>query len=320
MNPGDLHELKEKQFLTEKQFSTLSSIYSGERISVYYDLRIVLYLGVMLFSTGVGILVYKNIGDIGHLLSIIALFILAGICFYYSIRFAPRYSNQKTTGPTPYYDYIVLLFCLLFISLLGYLQFQYELFDEGMGETTLVTTVLFVYCAYRFDHLGVLSLAITAFASFWSISISPQSWYEGNFSETANLHNTAIIFGAVLATVAILLDRKNIKPHFTFTYVNFASLIYLGGSISGLFIDEGWSLLYAIAVYAGCAATAWYAHTEKSFLFLLYAFIAAYIATTYLLTYVLPDDVLVWSFYMIISCGGFIAFIIRYKNYFKRSA
>jgi hypothetical protein len=319
MRPEHLNELRDKNFLTEDQHGQLDSILSKRVFSVYYELRIVLYLGVLLFTTGIGILIYKNIGDLGHLASIALLFILTAICFWYTFRNAMDYSNGKTTPQTPYYDYVVLLGCLLFISVLGYLQFQYSLFDEGMGATTLVTAALFFYVAYRFDHLGVLSLAITALASFWSISVSPQKWYSGDFFEKADLHITAIAFGAALSAIALTLDRKVIKAHFTFTYINFCSLIFLTGALAGMFINNDAYAVYLFTLYAGCALLVYYAHQKKSFLFLLYAFVSGYIGTTFFLTDTVLRDPFVWFFYLIASCGGFIFFIVRYKSYFKRA-
>jgi hypothetical protein len=320
MRPDHLKVLQEKNLLTEDQYSILEPIYSRKIISVFYELRIILYLGVMLFTTGVGILIYKNIGEFGHLALITILFIMTAYCFHYALRNVPEYSNEKLTPPTPYFDYIVLLGCLLFISVLGYLQFQYELFDEGMGLTTLVTAAFFFFAAYRFDPLGVLSLAITALASFWSISISPQKWYSGNFLSESNLHVTAMVFGVVVGGTALLLDKKGIKKHFTFTYLNFCSLIFLIGATSGMFIDDHVYLIFLLSLYAGCAAIAYYAHLKKSFLFILYAFVFAYIGTTYMLSDIINYEPGLWFMYLIASCGGFIAFILRYKAYFKRAA
>lgn len=320
MLADQLNELLEKKLILEEQHQELEPVLTGKKISVYYELRVLLYLGVMLFTTGIGILIYKNIGDIGHLASITILFLLCAGCFYYAFAKAKEYTNVKSEADTPYYDYIVLLACLLFISVLGYLQFQYELFNEGLGETTLVTSALFFYCAYRFDHLGVLSLAITAFASFWSISVSPQEWYNGGSFETDNLPLTAVALGSGLATAALLLDRKKIKTHFTFTFLNFSSLIFLSGAVSGIFANHNKYAPYMLALFAGCGFLAWYAYRMKSFLFLLYAFIAGYIGFTYLLTDILPSDAFVWSMYFLASCAGFIYLVIRNKNIFKRSA
>src|SRR6478609_7163805 len=195
-------ELLEKGLITQDQFTKIDVITSGKVVSVFYELRSLLYLGVMLFTAGVGILIYQNIGELGHILSIIALIILTMGCFFYVFKNAPAYSNTSVKAPTPYYDYIVLLGALLFISVLGYLQFQFGILDENLGLITLVTSAFFFYIAYRFDHLAILSLAITALASFWSISISPQKWYSGDFFEESNLHITGIIFSIAVIAIA----------------------------------------------------------------------------------------------------------------------
>ena len=310
-------ELFEKGFLTEEQFRKIELITSGKILSVFYELRTLLYLGVMLFTTGVGILIYQNIGEFGHILSIIALCILTAVCFWYAFKNVAEYSNLPVKAPTPYFDYVVLLGSLLFISVQGYLQFQFGLLNENLGLSTLITALFFFYVAYRFDHLGVLSLAITALASFWSISISPQKWYSGDFFSSANLQITAIVFSVVLAALAIVLEKKSIKAHFTFTYLNFCCLIFFAGTIAGLFMGP-WGI-YLLLIYGGCGFAWWAALQKQAFLFLLYAFLAAYIGTTYLLFVTILNEVVeLWFLYSIASCGAFIYFIIQYRNYFSR--
>jgi hypothetical protein len=118
----------------------------------------------------------------------------------------------------------------------------------------------------------------------------------------------------------MMLDRKSIKEHFTFTYLHFCILIFFFGSIAGLFIGEWWGI-FLLLIYAGCAFAYYMARWKKSFLFLLYAFLSAYIGTTYLLArLIIRDEITIWFLYSIASCGGFIFFIIRYKNHFKNNA
>src|SRR6478609_9373138 len=222
-------ELFDKSIITEEQFNKIDLITSGKIVSVFYELRSLLYLGVMLFTAGAGILIYQNIGELGHIAAIIALCVLTLVCFWYAIKNGAAFSNGPIAAPTPYYDYVLLLGCLLFISVQGYLQFQFGILDDNLGWSTLITAALFLYIAYRYDHTGILSLGITALASFWSISVSPQKWYSGDFFSGPHLHSTAVIFGASLGTIAVLLDRKAIKRHFTFTYLNFCMLIYFIG-------------------------------------------------------------------------------------------
>jgi hypothetical protein len=312
-------ELLEKNLITEDQFNRVELISSGKLISVFYELRALLYLGIMLLTTGAGILVYLNIGELGHLITIFLLGFIMLACFVYVIRYGRDYAHSQVEAPSVYFDYILLLGCLLFITIQGYIQFQYGSFSELLEWNTLLTAIFYFYVSYRYDHLGVLSLAITAFASFWGLSVSAQKWYSGNFFDQSDLHVTAIIFASALSAIVFYLDRKSIKQHFTFTYLNFCFLIYFIGALTGIFIDSNYSLVYALLIYAGCAFAWHQAQVKKSFLFLLYAFVAAYIATTYLLgKYVFNDEPALWFYYFIISCGGIIFLIIRYNKSFKR--
>lgn len=312
-------ELFEKGFITRDQYQKIDLITSSKIISVFYELRSLLYLGVMLFTTGVGILIYNNIGEAGHLIAIISLSILTVVCFGYVFTHASPYTNQNVTSPTPYFDYILLLGSLLFISVQGYLQFRFGLLDENLGISTLITSVFFFFIAYRYDHLGILSLAITALASFWSISISPQKWYSSDFFSGPHVYVTAIVFGSVLSAAAVAMDRMSVKKHFTFTYLNFSLLIFFGGTLTGLFSEEVY-WIYLILISAGCAAAWYFARMTRSFLFLFYAFLAAYTGITYFLAVtVLAEAVFMWFYYSILSCGGLIYFVIRFRNYFIRS-
>ena len=316
----DHQRLVEQNLLTKEQQGHLDDLSSNRLVSVYFDLRALLYAGVLLFSTGIGILIYKNIGDIGHLVAIGALILLTAACFVYMFRKGPRYQHHEVEGPTPYFEYVVLLGSLLLISVQGYLQFKYELLTENLGLSTLISAAVFFVVAYRFDHLGVLSLGITALASFFSITLSPNKWYSGEFLQGSHLYLTAIFFGTGLALAALLLEKKNIKAHFTFTYLNFALLIFFVGALSAMMMEESRMGWYLLIVYAGVVFAWLSARRRRSFLFLLYAFIAGYIGTTYLLSEtVMQNADTLWFYYFMLSCGGFVYFIVKYRNYFSRN-
>ncbi len=314
-------ELLDKNLISQDQFEKIDLITSGKIVSVFYELRTLLYLGVMLFTTGAGILIYQNIGELGHLISIILLSILCAICFWYVAKHAAPYSNLKIKWPTPYFDYVLLLGSLLFVSILGYLQFQYAILDENLGSATLVSAILFFFLAYRYDHAGVLSLGITAFTSFWGISVSPQRWYSSSFWSQPHLHIVAIVIGIALMAAGVLLNKRDIKKHFTFTYLNFGLMLFFFACVAGLFIDDAVYGIYLLLIYGGCAFSYYAGKLSQSFLFLLYAFIAAYIGTTYLLAETLfREDGALWFYYSILSCGGFVYFVIKFKNHFRQEA
>lgn len=313
------HKLFEKNLITEAQFKKIELITSGKIVSVFYELRTLLYLGVLMFTSGAGVLIYHNVGDLGHLISIILLTLIMIGCFWYAINHGQNYSNERVESPSAYFDYLLLLGCLLFISIQGYIQYQYDAFSGLMEWNTLITAIFYFYVAYRYDHLGILSLAITAFASFWGLKISVPKWQQGDFFDGSDLHITALIFSATLTIIVFYLDHKSIKKHFTFTYLNFCFLIFFAGALSGIFIDSDFDLLFVFLIYAACTM-AWYlSRTKKSFLFLLYAFVAGYVATTYLFgKFIFEDEPALWYHYFLISCGGVIYLIIRYKRLFKR--
>jgi hypothetical protein len=313
-------ELLAKGLISQDQFAKIDPIISGKVISVFYELRTLLYLGVMLFTAGAGILIYKNIGELGHLIAILSLTAIMIVCFWYVYNNGPAYSNEPVKAPTPYFDYILLLASLLFVSIQGYLQFRYAILDDNLGTSALVTAVVFFYLAYRYDHAGILSLGITSFVSFWGISVSPVKWYSGSFFEQSDLHVVAIVLAVVLSVAAIFLYRRSIKRHFTFTYLNFSLLMFFCAAIAGLFIDERIYGIYLLLIYGGCVFSYYAARLSQSFLFLLYAFLAAYIATTFFLAVTLQifNNEYLWFWYSIFSCGGFVYFIIRFKNHFRQ--
>ena len=317
MRPDTLQELRSKGLIDDLQYERIEAVHSKKIFSVFYELRTILYLGVLLFSSGIGILIYKNIGQLGHYASLALLCVTTIGCFYYVFKKRVAYSNETIKSPTPYFDYVVLLGCLLFISVLGYAQFLFGFLDESIQEVTLFTSVFFFLIAYRFDHVGVLSLAITALASFWGLRVSPQQWSSSEIFSHNNLKVTALIFGLVVSLIAIVLDRKKIKAHFTFSYLNFCCLIYFTGAFAGVF-DSSDNGIYILSTYIGCGGAVYFAFQKKSFLFLLYAFVFGYIVTTYLMAETILRDPVLWFFYLIGSCVGFVWFIIRYKNFFKR--
>src|ERR1700744_792097 len=87
--------------------------YEDSRLfSLSRELRLLLYLGVLLLTGGLGIVVYNNIDTIGHqaILAFIAL-ITAG-SFYYCLRKKAAFSLEKVETPNSLFDYILLLGCL----------------------------------------------------------------------------------------------------------------------------------------------------------------------------------------------------------------
>ena len=316
MNPAVLDALRNEGLLTERQHSLLTGIYSQKLFSLYYELRTMLYLGVLLFTTGVGILVYLNIETIGHQVIILALMVLTGLCFWYVARRRAPYSNGQVQSPGVLFDYILLLGCLLFTTVVGYLQFQYGLFGEHWEFGALLPAVACLASSYLFDHRGVLSIGITGIGSWLGLTVTPLGLLESGQFHEGSLIETGLFFGLGLVAVALLLDRRGVKKHFTFTYLSFGANIFFIACLYGLFLTHG-DAGYLLATIAGVVGGILYARREQSFFFLLISSVFGYIGVTYMLGQFIEDP-LVWMLYFLVSCGGVIYFLFHYKRFLSR--
>lgn len=152
----------QKGFITQ---SEREQIQREQPLSVHWDLRSFLYLGVLLATTATGILIYKNIDTIGHDMLLVTIAILVVGCFTYCFKKSNGYQHTKVKGQVIWQDYILLVGCLLLLTIVGYAQFQYDLFGSRWGLALFIPMVLLFISAYYFDHPGVLSLAITSLAA-----------------------------------------------------------------------------------------------------------------------------------------------------------
>ena len=318
MDKESLEEIFAAGLLTNEKKAQLDALANRSVFSMYYELRTMLYVGVLLLSGGVGILIYNNLGQAGHYLALGLLSAATALCFYYVQKHQLPFSTTHTESENPYFDYALLLGCLFFISVLGYMQFLFGWFDNHISLISLVAALLYFFMAYRHDHLGVLSLGITAMAAFWGLAISPMKWYEFDFPADKSAQWVAINYGAVIFFGALLLQRLKIKAHFTKTYLNFGVIIALTGSTAMLFRASDTDYLMAFSQLLATALLAWYSYRQRTVLYIIYAYIFGFIALTYILASALKiDDIVFWLLYIIGVCVGFIVTILLLRNTFK---
>lgn len=321
MTKQHIENLFEKGLLTEDRYHLLLEIQSKKVFSVYYELRTLLYLGVLLFSTGVGILIYNNIGQVGHYIALLLLLALTVGCMVFVLKRQDPFTKSHWESPSPYFDYALLMACLLFVIDLGYIEFLFGWFTGHLSIISLVTSLFFFYLAYRYDHQGVLSLAITALASFWGLAITPQRWYDFDFFEEPSLQWVAVAFGAGLFAGALILKRRGIKPHFATTYLNFGVIIAFFGSSSLMFNGHEGNYGIAVGQIVAAAALAFFSIRQKTVLYIIYAYIFGFLALTYLLAVNLDTfDIFFWLFYLIAVSTGFIVVILKLRKRFKHDS
>ena len=207
--------------LISKQELRKIELQKDKPLSLHWDLRTLLYLGIVLITTAVGILIYKNIDSISHETLVILIASVCVLCFGYCLKNSKGYSNKKIESPDIWFDYILLLGCLLLLTFIGYIQFQYNVFGDRWGLAAFIPMIILFITAYYFDHLGVLSMAITNLATWIGISITPLRILNQNDFNNSHIIYAGLVLGVILVSVSFIIQYKNIKAHFAFTYKNF---------------------------------------------------------------------------------------------------
>lgn len=318
MSPTDaLGELSKQGIVPPGQQAKIAEIERQRPLSLHWELRSLLYGGILLLSGGLGLLVYDNFDRIGHGALLVAMAVGCGVCFFFAWRHRPDWTQEQTRSRSTFGDYALLLSCLLFLTLEGYAQYAYNVFGERYGLVTLLPAALFLPLAYRFDHRGVLSMALTALISWVGVTVRPlELYFKTNFFNQTTVYS-AIVLALVLIATALVLRQRRIKPHFTYTYLTIAGNLLFVALLGGLFNFETVRLLFAGGLLMACVIFDQYARRERAadgsaLLFLLMSAIYGYIGITYLVFHYADfDDASGYYWYFILTGIGFVAYLIN---------
>jgi hypothetical protein len=311
-----LYELEQKRLIDPDQRQRVADFERQKPVSLFVYLRTLLYVSLSAFMAGAGVLIYQHIDTLGHTVLMALLALLTTVCFGYVFKKAEPFSPEKVVHTAPFVEVVLLLGCLLFLALEGYAQYQYALFGSRYGLAVFLPALLFLFLAYRFDHQGVLSLGLTALASWVGLTATPNQLLDKNdFSDPAVIQ-TAIIFGLVVVGISWLLEKRGLKKHFTYTYLLAVGTLYLVACLGGMFTLDAWQAVFGLLLGIGCWHFFQNAREESSLLFLLISVVFGYIGFTYLLFNNLPVEIGVFlgSLYFMLSAGGVIWFFLNFKK------
>ncbi|MEO6254917.1 MAG: DUF2157 domain-containing protein [Ferruginibacter sp.] len=324
MNLSLFEQLCADGHLSDESLQKIKATRSGKLFSVHWELKTMLYLGVLLLSGGLSILVYKNIDTIGHQ---VILFVIAAVsagCFFYCFKKKLPYSNAKVVSPDSFFDYILLLGCLTFITFVGYLQFQYNVFGNRYGLATFIPMLVLFFMAYYFDHLGVHSMAITTLAAWAGIAVTPARILQQNDFNSETIIITGFLLGLFLIAAGYFSGAKKIKKHFEFTYSNFGTHILFISTLAGMFHFDAIYLLWFLVL---CGISYFFyrkAIRGRSFYYLLILSLYLYTGLSYCVIRLIFDaadrgigSIYLLCLYFILSATGLIFFLIRMNKKIK---
>ena len=280
MNPETLDaiaRLRADGILTDAQAPPLLRAARGDLVSVELELRTLLYAGVLLLTSGVGLFLKENHERIGPA-TIAALVGAAALaCLAYAARRLPGFTwesaGETMAGP----DYVLLLGVLLAGSDLAYLEAQWRLLGPDWPYHLLLYSAVALVLAYRFDSRSVLSLALTSFAAWRGVSVSLSGTWSGRGTGPAVRAN-ALFCGVLFLAAGFASLRSRRKAHFEPVYVTLGLLLSFGGLLSGVFqYDRARWMAWEAPLLAAAAAVIALAYRRRRALDFSIAVLAAYL-------------------------------------------
>lgn len=323
MNADLYKKLFEEGTISSESFEKIAQKQANPLFSVHWELKTILYLGVMLLSSGLGILIYKNIDTIGHQVILMIIAAISGGCFYYCFKQKKPFSKDLVKSPGSLFDYILLLGCLSFLSFIGYIQAQYGIFGQSYQLATLIPMLVLFYIAYDYDHLGILSLAITNLALWLGVTVTPFALLQHNDFDSRSVTFTYLGLGLLLIGAAHLSEKLEIKKHFRFTYLHFGIHMAFIALLAGYFVnyDNNLSFVWLVTLFVLSFYCFNDALKHKSFYFVVLVVLYSYIALCSLVVRILihTDEAGFYLafMYFIISGIGLILLLINLNRKIK---
>ena len=250
--------------------------------SIHWEIKTLLYIGVLLLTSGLGLLIYENIDTIGHEFVLMLIAAICMGCFYYCFKNRLPFSRDKVQSPNSYFDYILLLACTSLLIFVGYLQFEYKAFGTNYGMATFIPMLVLFFVAYYFDHLGILSMAIANLAVWMGVSVTPkQLLLESDFNSETIIY-TYLVLGIILIAGAYFTQHFNFKKHFKFSYQHYGIHVAYVALLAGYFhyYDSMIAALWMLGVLLLSILMYKDAFKNKSFYFLLLVVLYSYIAVS----------------------------------------
>ena len=313
--------LLERKLITENQYQEITSYRGLNIFSLNAELKLFLYLSVLLFTSGIGVLIYNNIDTIGHIAILSILLIVIGVCFYFCFKNSKGFQKSEVTFEHPVLEYLVLAASILTCIFIGYLQFQYKPFGTHYGLATLIPTLISFFCAYYFDNKSVLTIAITGLAAYVGLSVTPQDLLNNNnFYSDQSLSYSAIMLGVLLVLWTIYSSRIQLKTHFNLIFLTFALHIISIASISNL-INDYYGIWIIFALILGGSSYYFYkvSHDLKAISLYVFMIVYAYIGFNIFLFRVFEhsDFSDVWVLFVMILPAYFIGSIVMFIKLIK---
>ncbi len=304
-----LERWKEQGAISPEQYAHLASLSRREPFSLFLELNVLLYAGVLAFVAGLGWTVTTWSHQLGDVLVLTALSAILVACFWYCFSRASAWSAAETPASSPIFDYVLYLGSLVWCVELAYVENRFHLLSGQWDVYLLATASLFFFLAYRFDNRFVLSLALSSLAGWFGLTIS--HWPS---HQDSTYRQYALLYSLLVGAGGALLQRRGLKPHFFGTYLNIAANVVFWAVLSGVFERQD-NAVWLFALVIACAASLVWGLTRRQFAFVAYAAVYGYVGVSSLLLRSLNDTTAVLSYFVVTGVAMLVALIVIARRF-----
>jgi hypothetical protein len=308
-----LEQWKQQGKISPEQHAHLAGLSRGEPFSLFLELNVLLYAGVLAFVAGLGWTVSTWSEQLGDVLVLTVLSAILAACFWYCFSRAPAWSPAETPAPSPIFDYVLYLGSLVWSVELAYLETRFHVLSGRLDFDLLATAVLFFFLAYRFDNRFVLSLGLSSLAGWFGLSISRWSG-----PQDAAYRQYAILYCLLVGVGGAILQRRCVKPHFFGTYLNIVANILFWALLSGVFEREGYAP-WLLAMLIACGASLGWGLRQRQFAFVAYAAVYGYVGVSSMFLRGVSDEIAVLS-YFVVTGIAMLVLLVQIGRRFGRPA
>ena len=308
-----LDQWKEAGVISADQHAYLTGLSRHEPFSIFFELNVLLYAGVLALVGGLGWTVTTWSRQLGDVLVLAVLTLLLAASFWYCFSRAAAWSRAETPSPSLIFDYVLYFGSLVWSVELAYLESRFHVLSGQWDNYLLATAILYFFLAYRFDNRFVLSLALSSFAGWFGLTISHIPSYQD-----ADYRRYAIVYSLTTGAAGAILNRIRFKPHFLGTYLNIAANVLFWALLSGVFKSQGYGV-WLLALLIACAASLAWGITRRQFSFVAYAAVYGYIGVSSILIRNVRGESGLFSYFIVTGIAMLVMLIVLARRFGKEA-
>ena len=308
-----MEQWKQQGAISPEQHAQLAGLVRGEPFSLFLELNVLLYAGVVAFVAGLGWTVTTWSRQLGDILVLTILSAILAACFWYCFSRAREWSRAETLSPTPIFDYVLYLGSLTWSVELAYIEDRFHVLTGQWDLYLAATAALFFFLAYRFDNRFVLSLALSSLAGWFGLTIS--HWPS---HQDATYRQYALLYCLLVGCGGALLHRRGLKAHFLGTYLNIVANVLFLTLLSGVFEAKDYGAWF-LALLLACGASLAWGLTRRQFVFVAYAAVYGYVGVSSILLRNIHHETAIFGYFVVTGVAMLVALIMIARRFGRQA-